>query len=159
MERALAIISAHTSILKPGGSFTLSIGISLAGVGAGGCGFGASGEFAMSGGRPCVHGGGGCCCASSGDVAPRPSSHTAHNTMTAACRIVQCFDVYWKLNIASPFWHVALWHLPDNAKSDVSQTISLPSCLRRPIIGKPRFVVKHNLRSERIAASMGLASR
>src|SRR5262245_14391735 len=60
MARALLSPSAQMLILKPGGSFTASIGMSLAGVGAGGWAMGANGEFANSAGWPCFQGGGAC---------------------------------------------------------------------------------------------------
>jgi hypothetical protein len=50
---------AQTSILKPGGNFNLSIGISLAGVTVILPAIGASFELAMSGPMPCFHAGAG----------------------------------------------------------------------------------------------------
>ena len=70
--------SAHTLTLKPGGSLILSTGISPGALGAGGAGMGASGEFAISGGRPCFQAGGaaGGCCAGTVAVNARRASAT-----------------------------------------------------------------------------------
>jgi hypothetical protein len=103
MERALASMSAQISILKPGGSLTLSIGMSLAGIGAGGCAWGASGEDACSGERPCAYGGGDCCCASSGDVALSPRTTTALIALAATWRMLRGFDRNCAIAIVPPF--------------------------------------------------------
>ena len=59
MARAPGMPVAQTSILKPGGNFNLSIGISLAGVTVILPAIGASFELAISGPMPCFHAGAG----------------------------------------------------------------------------------------------------
>src|SRR5262245_49015075 len=62
MTRALLMPDAHSETLKPGGTLILSMGISLAALGAGGWAIGASVESARLAGWPCFQGGGAAGC-------------------------------------------------------------------------------------------------
>jgi hypothetical protein len=76
---------AQTSILKPGGNFSLSIGISLAAVTVIFPAIGANFELAMSGPIPCFHAGGGAGAAATGAEA---ASALGEGAVAQPCRII-----------------------------------------------------------------------
>src|SRR5882724_12931312 len=82
--------SAHTLILNPVGSLILFTWICAAGVGVGGAATGASGELAMSGGRPCCQAGGGCggCWA----AASGPRASTRATAATTEVKVMRNID-------------------------------------------------------------------
>jgi hypothetical protein len=74
---------AQTSILKPGGNLSLSIGISLTGVTVIFPGKGANLELAMSGPMPCFHAGAGAAATGAGAV-----SALGGGAVAQPCRII-----------------------------------------------------------------------
>src|SRR5690349_5593094 len=109
---------AHSSTLKPGGTLILLTGISAAGLGAGGCACGESGELIIDSGRPCCQGGGACARTSGGTT--RPSA------MTAAATPVRRMMLLLREGSDVQTWPRTTW----------TRTLGLPSAAVKAVRGR-----------------------